>query len=126
MLAGFGNSYGLDRDTALKLGRSFGAGMGMGNMCGAITGALMVLGLASGAVTDNERQLRYRCYEKVRELVGRFEEKHGTTVCRELLGVDVGNEAGRKEALQRGLFTELCPRFVEDAVSFLESLLGTP
>ena len=45
ILSAWGSRHGLDRDTAMKLGGAFGSGMNMGETCGAVTGALMVIGL---------------------------------------------------------------------------------
>ena len=43
ILSAWGSRHGLDRDTAMKLGGAFGSGMNMGETCGAVTGALMVI-----------------------------------------------------------------------------------
>ena len=106
------------------LGRAFGSGMGLGNLCGAVTGAFMVLGFAVRDA-DDERQARFKTYDLVREFIRRFEARRGSIMCRELLGgVDLGTEAGRQEAVDRNLFTEVCPGFVEDAADILDDLLG--
>jgi C_GCAxxG_C_C family probable redox protein len=105
------------------MARAFGSGMGLGNVCGAVTGAFMVLGFKYRGEED-ERQARLNTYDLVREFVRRFEVEDGTIVCRELLqGVDVSTESGMQEARVRNLFAELCPKYVRDATVILEDLL---
>jgi len=122
MLAGFGESFGLKRDQAFKIARAYGAGMGTGGICGAVTGAYMILGFLVGEDED-ERRARYKTYELVSEFARRFEARRGTLLCKTLLdGVDLGTETGRKEALEKNLFREVCPGFVRDAGEILEEL----
>src|SRR5271157_2412795 len=92
ILSTFGEQFGLDRDTVLKLAAGFGGGMGrMAGTCGAVTGAVMVLGLKYGAVSPDDRQAKELTYEKVREFAARFKEREGSLVCRELLGYDINS-----------------------------------
>ena len=121
MLAGFGECYGLDRQTAFKLARAFGSGMGMGRECGAVTGAMMILGFKVQEASA-EKETRYRVYDLVKELVRLFEEKHGTILCKDLLGVDVGTPDGRDKAIKQNLFRTLCPGFVRDAAQILSDM----
>ena len=61
VLVPFADLCGLDKETAFKLGANFGSGMRHGSTCGAVTGALMVLGLAgkgSGEATELMRRFR--------------------------------------------------------------------
>lgn len=123
MLTGFGRHYGLGQDEALTVTRAFGSGMGLGSVCGAVTGAFMVLGFKYRGEED-ERQARFKTYDLVRAFVKRFEAEHGTIICRELLqGVDVSTEGGMQEARARNLFAELCPKYIRDATRILEDLM---
>jgi C_GCAxxG_C_C family probable redox protein len=105
--------------------------MGTGSICGAVTGAFMVLGFVAGDDPD-ERRARFRTYDLVAEFSRRFEARRGSLACKTLLGgVDVSTEAGRKEAQARNLFREVCPGFVRDAEEILEAMqqagaTGTP
>jgi C_GCAxxG_C_C family probable redox protein len=123
VLAGFGELYGLDRSTAFKLARAFGSGMGMGRECGAVTGALMILGLKVQEASS-EKETRFRVYDLVREFVRLFEEKRGTIICKDLLGVDLGTPEGRDKAIKDNLFRTLCPGFVRDAAQILADTKG--
>jgi C_GCAxxG_C_C family probable redox protein len=122
VLAGCGERFGLDRRTAFRLARGFGAGMGAGGLCGAVAGAFMVLGFVTGEDAD-ERRARFRTYDLVAEFTRRFEARHGSLLCKTLLGgVDLGTEAGRQEAQARSLFREVCPAFVRGAEEILEDM----
>jgi C_GCAxxG_C_C family probable redox protein len=121
VLAGFGEACGIDRETAFRLGRGFGSGMGLGKTCGALTGAFLILGFKVQDAKD-EKAARYRSYDLVREFVRRFEAIHGASRCSELLGVDMATDAGRKEAQERKLFKTLCPIFLKDAARILQEM----
>jgi C_GCAxxG_C_C family probable redox protein len=95
--------------------------MGMGRECGAVTGAMMVLGLQVQQA-PTEKETRFRVYDLNRELVRLFEKKHGTILCKDLLGVDVGTTEGRDKAVKDGLFRTLCPAFVRDAAQILSGM----
>lgn len=94
----FGELTGMDETTAARLVSSFGGGMGrMREVCGAVSGALAVLGLVNGYSdpTDNAGKMRH--YEDVREFAERFKTQtgSGTIICRELLeGARVDSTAG--------------------------------
>lgn len=115
---------GLDRERALKVAGAFGGGMArMGETCGAVTGALMVIGLKYGNTKTGDDGARERTYELVEEFVTRFKSRHGSIVCRELLGYDLSNPEERTAARKKGLFTTLCPKLVRDATKILEEIL---
>jgi len=121
MLAGFGEIYGMERPTAFKLGRASGSGMGMGRECGAVTGAFLILGFKVQEAST-EKETRFRVYDLVKEFVRLFEEKHGTIICKDLLGADVGTPEGKEKAIKDSLFRTLCPGFVKDAAQILADL----
>lgn len=123
MLAGFGEHYGVDFTLAIKLGRAFGTGMGRGRTCGAIIGALMVIGLSLGEPSGNDSEARPTAYVLSRELVKRFQESEGTVICAELLGVNPGTPEGLQAARERNLFKDVCPRFVSQVSGILRDLL---
>jgi C_GCAxxG_C_C family probable redox protein len=95
--------------------------MGMGRECGAVTGAMMILGFTVQEAST-EKETRFKVYDLVKELVRLFEKKHGTIVCKDLLGVDVGTPEGRDKAIKGNLFRTLCPGFVRDAAQILSDI----
>lgn len=124
MLSAYGERSGLDRETALKLGAAFGSGMGMGDTCGAVTGALMVVGLVQSRGKAPGMFSREKAADAAREFVDQFKARNGSTICRELLGCDVGTPEGLKTAKTEKHFKKRCPRFVADAVDILNRMAG--
>ena len=123
VLAAFAPELGLTEEQALKLGACFGAGMRKGEVCGACTGALMVLGLMYGQFDKDDLESRMRANKVNVELLNGFAEKNGSYICNELLGFDIRTEEGVKAAREKGLFTDFCPKMVADAVDLLEEIL---
>ena len=124
ILSAFAASFGLDEQTALKIAAGFGGGMGrMAECCGAVTGALMVLGLKYGG-TSPDREAKEAAYARVREFAHRFKAHHGSLVCRDLLGCDISTVEGREIAGQKSLFTTICPTLVRYAAEILEEILA--
>lgn len=122
ILTVYGSSFGIDPEKAKQLGRPFGGGMGrLALTCGALTGAVMVLGLAKDLPVEAEA--RELSYGQVRELFRRFEASHGTTLCKELLGADVGTEEGRQKAKEEKLVSKVCPGLVREVGGLLDLLL---
>ena len=123
VLAAFAPELGLTEEQALKLGACFGAGMRKGEVCGACTGALMVLGLMYGQSDKDDLESRMRANKVNVEMMNSFAEKNGSYICNELLGCDIRTEEGVKEAREKGLFTEFCPKMVACAVDVLEEII---
>ena len=122
--AACGPALGLDETTCLRMAGGFGGGMGrLAGTCGAISGAVIVLGLKYAPVAPDDREAKARTYEKVRELVQQFTQRHGTIICKELLGCDMSTEKGFALARQRDLHNTLCPTFVRSAVEIIDTLL---
>lgn len=124
VLTTWSGEFGLERETALRAASAFGGGMaGLGEVCGAVTGALIVIGLKHGQTEAKDKEAKDRNYARVQELMARFRSRNGALLCRELLGCDLTTPEGREAAKQKGLFTERCPRFVRDAAELLEEIL---
>jgi len=124
ILSTYGTQCGLETELALKLASPFGAGMGsLGNTCGAVTGAYMVLGLKYGNSKVTEIKKKEKAYEVVKEFVKRFKSRNDTILCRELLNCDLSTPEGRNRAIEEKLFIELCPKFVQDSAEILEEIL---
>ncbi|MBN2170923.1 MAG: C_GCAxxG_C_C family protein, partial [Candidatus Krumholzibacteriota bacterium] len=87
VLAAFAPGLGLDRDAALRIAAPFGGGMGhQGETCGALAGAMMVIGLAHGRTRADDEAAKERAYALVAELRERFRAHGGHLLCRDLLG----------------------------------------
>ncbi len=124
ILSTYGPQLGLERELALRVAGAFGAGMGcMSNTCGAVTGAFMLIGLKHGKTRPEDEETKERAYQLVREFAEEFESRHGSIMCRELLGCSFETPEQRTLAKEKGLFVTLCPRFVHDAAEIVEQLL---
>lgn len=122
IISTWSSRHGLDRETALRLGGAFGSGMNMGETCGAVTGALMVIGLRHAKVSKTGFLSRARTERETLEFLERFKARHGTVLCKELLGCDLGTPEGRAAARRDRSFKTRCPNFVRDAAQILEEL----
>ena len=86
VLVAFSDLTGLDADVSAKFASSFGGGMGrMREVCGAVSGMLMVAGLLYGYETPGDDVSKKEHYTRVQYLSGRFREEVGSIVCREIL-----------------------------------------
>jgi C_GCAxxG_C_C family probable redox protein len=122
ILTAFGEPFGLTREMAKILGRPLGGGMGRtGRTCGAITAAVLILGLTNN--DPNEEEARKAIYPKIQEFLKRFEAIHNSCECKDLLGADMSTAEGRKKIQEEKLVSQLCPGFVKDAARLLEQSL---
>ena len=82
----FADLLHLDEKTCAKISSSFGGGMGrMREVCGAVSGMLMVAGLLYGYGGPEEGEIKKEHYARVQYLAGQFREEAGSIVCREIL-----------------------------------------
>lgn len=113
--------FGLDRGTALRLSCGFGAGMGrLGYVCGAVSGACLLLGLKHGQIHPDDNDAKENTYALVQEFAKRFEERNASIQCRDLLGVDLLLDD--KTAVAEKVKC-VCPKLVCDAAEIMEDML---
>ena len=125
VLSAYAPDLGLDREAALKVAAAFGGGIaGMGETCGAVTGALMVIGLKRG-VTDpkDHAAAKAQMRESAQAFIREFTGVCGSITCRDLLHCDIGTPEGHERAQSLGLFRTLCPEFVSQSARILDALL---
>ena len=116
VFAAFSSDFGVPKEDALKIGACFGSGMRKGEVCGACTGALMVLGLKYGEDKDKSDEV-------CNKFLDEFKNANGSYICRDLLGCDISTEEGVKFARENNLFKEFCPKMVESACKLVEKLI---
>ena len=117
---------GLDRETALKISAPFGGGIGgLGRTCGAVTGAVMVIGYLYGRTDPDDQAGKEKNNQLVQELIEALETRNGSTLCRELLhGYNISDPEERECARQEGLFESACQKMVQDSAQILGELLA--
>ncbi|MBN1850637.1 MAG: C_GCAxxG_C_C family protein [Deltaproteobacteria bacterium] len=115
----------MTEETALKLACGLGAGMARkGQVCGAVTAGILVLGLRHGMGRKEDRSAMEWTYLKTAELMKIFAQKHGTFVCRNLLnGCDLTTDEGQKYFKENDLLNKICVPCVQSVVGILESIL---
>ncbi len=86
LVVAFCDVTGLEKDFAARAASSFGGGMGrMREVCGAVSGMLMVAGILYGYEVPGDDEIKRQHYTLVQELAGRFRQRVGSIVCREIL-----------------------------------------
>ena len=112
----------LSERMCLTLAGPFGGGMGrQGEVCGALTGALLGLGLQHGqAMATDPAAARGPLYERVARLTTAFRKRNGGLMCRELTGCDLRTPEGQEQFKARDLHHTLCQKLVASAVELLE------
>lgn len=116
----FCEKYGISQKDALKLACGFGGGMRCGEVCGAVSGAVMVIGLKYGQYDRHDVERKQECYRKTVEFTDAFKEKNNSIICKSILECDISDPAGMEEAKQKGLFQTTCNQMITDAVELLE------
>ncbi|MGA3160368.1 MAG: C-GCAxxG-C-C family protein [Terracidiphilus sp.] len=105
---------GLSEAQRLALAAPFGGGVArQGEICGALTGALLALGeIEGGAMAADPVAGRNALYARARQLTEAFRAAHGSILCRELTGCALDTEAGQRSFKERGLHQNLCTKLV--------------
>ncbi len=121
----FASELGVPEDAAVKMAASFGGGMGRhGYICGAVSGAAIVIGAKFGNCDPADTAGREKTYAAVSKLLERFGKEYGTVLCRELIKTDMRNPEELKRAREQGVFVHQCPVFVRSAGEILEEILA--
>jgi C_GCAxxG_C_C family probable redox protein len=124
VLSAYSERFGLEKELALKVACGFGGGIGhTGRTCGAVAGAVMVIGLKHGQADANDEESREETHKLVKEFIDKFEALHGSVECRELIGYDLSNPAELEAARASDARERKCRGFVHDAARILEDVL---
>lgn len=88
VLLAYAEECGISQEMAMKMGSSMGAGMGrMREVCGAVSGMFLVLGLRHGYTDLREKENKDRQYKHVQQLADLFKQKTGSIICADMLGL---------------------------------------
>ena len=115
-LVPWADGLGYDEEELMRMAAAFAGGMFRGDTCGAVTGALIALGLAFGEDAPLTA-------EKTAEFQQRFTERFGSTICRELLGYDFSVPGELEKARASGKMLTDCSAFVRGASEILQDML---
>ncbi len=125
VLFAYSDDVNIDKNTALRIACGFGAGMGRKQeVCGAVTGGIIAIGAKYGNEQNDKQAATDEVNSKTRELMDKFQAKHGTFICLELLnGCNLTTEKGQKYFNENSLKDKVCNECVCDVVQILEKIL---
>ena len=107
----------------MKVGNAFGGGMGMmGETCGAVTGAFIIIGLKFGASDAKDKETKAKTYELVKRFADKFEARNRSVTCRDLLGFDIDISSRESNPDAKRIINERCPGFIRDSVDILKDI----
>ena len=119
----FSDLTGLDEQLSARLASSFGGGMGrMREVCGAVSGMLMVAGVLYGYDTPGDDKVKMAHYTLVQNLAGEFREKNGSIICREILKNPPSDPAPSPRTAEY-YASRPCARMVYTAANILEAYI---
>lgn len=121
LLAAYAVDLGMDREMALRIGNAFGGGLGKtGDTCGAVTGALIIIGLKNGAIDVEDNASKDITYMLSKIFIETFRASHHSILCRELMGFDISTTTN-PNACERAF--SHCPQYIQTAAEILEGLV---
>lgn len=121
VFAAYSEELGLEKSLALKIGNGFGGGIARKQeICGAVSGAVMLIGLKYGKADPQNSIAHEKTYEMVNLFCEKFIERNHSIDCHELLGCDMAT------AKEKGLFSTLCKKYVADSAEIIGEILEDP
>lgn len=118
VFAAFSEMLGLDKESALRIANGFGSGIARKQeICGAVSGAIMVIGLKYGKIVAEDSVSHEKTYSMVDCFCKKFMERNKSINCYEILGCDL------QTAKDKGLFSTVCLKCVRDSAQIIEELL---
>ena len=120
----YSEQFGINKTDALRISCGFGGGMGRKQeVCGAATGAIMLIGCKHGKTKKEDTTSTDETYKLVRDFFDKFIAKHGSLLCKELVGCNLMTPEGQKAFKDQNMKELKCNRYVHDAVEIIEDIL---
>ena len=114
---------GYDRDAAARMAAPFGAGMFRGDTCGAVSAAMIAIGIKYGHCQPGDAAGNAAMIEKAAAFQKEFITRHGSTICRELVGYDFSKDGELEKAMESGKVFEICPGMVQSSLKILDKIM---
>jgi C_GCAxxG_C_C family probable redox protein len=125
VIKAYANDVGMNEEDAVKMASVLGGGIGRtGHICGAVSGAALVIGMKFGSTDNTDKHSRNKAYQKANELLEKFSAQNKSVLCKELLGYDIKTKEGLKQARESGVMVQKCPKLVLSAAKILESIIN--
>lgn len=115
VLEALGPLTGMPPEAVTRITTPFAAGMWNGLTCGAVTGAMMAIGMRYGRVGEGDGAGTDEVKARLRKLTAAMAAKFGDLNCSALLGTDMATDEGIRQAAEKGVFKSKCPLLVEAA-----------
>ena len=115
VLGAFCDKYGVDENLAFRISCGLNSGVRCADVCGAVSGAILVIGLKHGGD-------KVVCNLKTEEYIKIFKERNTSIICRDLLGCDISTPEGKEKAASENLFKTRCVDMVKNAAQILDDL----
>ena len=124
LLLAFAPKFGLDNETALRISTGFAGGLArLGETCGAVTSALMIIGLKYGKTKPDDERAKEFTYYYAEEFYDGFRARNGSIFCRDLIGCELSTPEGLKFFREKKIMQTVCPKFVSDAAEILDKII---
>ncbi len=124
VLCAYSEEIGLDENICMKLASSFGGGMGrLREVCGAVSAMFMIAGLLKGYDKAGDDVGKARHYQLIQNLAKEFKDKHGTIICRELLGVEGEDSPIPSKRTQEYYNSRSCTEYIKTVSEIIDSKL---
>ncbi len=125
VFAAYADIFGIDTETALKISAGLGGGCGrQRELCGAVSGAVLAIGMKYGATDGADTEGKKLCYEKVREFSDEFRKTNPSIVCKELLGLTQAENSAQPEKRTESYYKKRpCAQIVKDSAEALEKII---
>ena len=121
----FTDLTGMDQRTAMRISSSFGGGMGrLREVCGAVSGAIMVLGVLFACDDPTDLDAKAAHYALVQDFAARFKERAGTIICRELIANQADTAPTPEPRTEKYYKKRPCALLVQDAAEIVEEILA--
>ena len=116
VLAELAPEVGLSEEQGLKLAACLGVGAMQGQLCGAVTGALMAIGYKYGNTVRGDMATKGLCLAKRAEFYERFEKEFGSLTCPGLLNLDLRKPEDMAKAREKNVLSTFCPKVCTFAI----------
>ena len=125
VLVAFCDETGLDIEDALKISSSFGGGMGrLREVCGAVSGMFMVVGMKYGYTDPTDKQKKSEHYNLIQSLAKQFEQSNQSIICRDLLKINSKHDVPIPEDRTEAYYKKRpCAELVEYAAQILDEYI---
>jgi len=120
----FAEKLNIDKETIIKAAGGFGGGIGSsGNMCGAVTGGIIAIGLKYSSVNSEDTEAKKHVRELAKDFMKSFAGQFGSVDCKQILGYDFSKPEEFEYVHNNNVTRQVCPKFIKFAVQELDKIL---